>query len=316
MDRLRALHTLKGNAAIFGVASVAAACHDAETEAQEHGDVTSQDRETVRAIWSTFRARMEPFVRVRSGRVIALTEEDHARFVASVVEGAPRAQLVRNAVEWTREPADLRFTRIADQVAATARRLGKPAPEVELDTAGLRLPRDSWTGFWSAFVHAVRNALDHGLETSEERVSSGKSERGHIKLSARQAGDHIEIALSDDGRGIDWEGVREKASAKGLPHETAEELLSALFVDGITTKDDVSDVSGRGVGMGALRTVCAELGGDLELHSIRGLGTTVRIRLPRGEDTALLSRIVPANDSLPPRRGAMFAKKDRRASVR
>jgi two-component system chemotaxis sensor kinase CheA len=282
-ELLRAIHTLKGNCAIFGVAGVASVCHEVESAAAESGAVPAAGRELILHAWASFRARMDPFLKARDTRLITLTVEDHRQFLSAIVSGAPSEKLARDVMDWAREPAELRFTRIADQVVASAHRLGKPEPSVVVDAAGLRLPREEWSGFWSAFVHAVRNALDHGLESNEERLQSGKPANGRIGLAARLDGDQVEITLTDDGRGVDWERVRAKALALGLPHATAEDLAAALFVDGLSTRDDATETSGRGVGMGALRSICVELGGDIALESVPGQGTTVRVRLPRDE---------------------------------
>jgi two-component system chemotaxis sensor kinase CheA len=292
-ELLRAVHTLKGNCAIFGVAAVSTVCHEVEGAAHEAGGpIPAEARALILQAWASFRARMDPFMQSRTTRLITLTAKDHKTFLRSVVRGAPQEELVRSITDWAREPADLRFSRLADQVVATARRLGKAAPEVVVDGGGLRLPREKWSSFWGAFVHAVRNALDHGLESTEERALAGKREHGRIDLRARLDGDFVEISLADDGRGVDWERVRAKARGVGLPAETPDDLAEALFFDGLSTRDDATELSGRGVGMGALRSICLKLGGSISVESEVGRGTTVRVRLPRDEQN-LLESVVP-----------------------
>jgi HPt (histidine-containing phosphotransfer) domain-containing protein/two-component sensor histidine kinase len=301
-DLARLIHTLKGNTAIFGVVSVSSTCHEVEGAILERGEALEKDADQIEEAWNSFRERMAPFLRALTARLVTLSEEEHAGFLTKLAQGRPRSELLRIAADWAREPAELRFARIAEQLQATAQRLGKPAPIIQTQTAGVRLPRDRWGSFWAAFVHAVRNALDHGIEEPDTRKENGKSERGHIALVAHAMKGQVEIALSDDGRGIDWESVRARATALGLPSETRDDLVEALFYDGLSTKDEATEVSGRGVGLGALEKACAELGGEIVIESQQGLGTTIRARIPL-QDEGLLAAI--ANDVTSRRSGSV-----------
>jgi two-component system chemotaxis sensor kinase CheA len=127
-------------------------------------------------------------------------------------------------------------------------------------------------------VHAVRNAVDHGIETPEERSAAGKSMPANIYLRARVENADLVIELQDDGRGINWNKLAERAKQRGLPHHTQNELLEVLFMDGVSTRDEVSDLSGRGIGMGALRASCLALHGSVEVESQPGKGTLLRCR--------------------------------------
>lgn len=126
----------------------------------------------------------------------------------------------------------------------------------------------------------MRNAIDHGLESPEQRALSGKVPRGRIQLRAVPKEGGLEVEVEDDGRGIDWELIRARARAQGMSAESPEELVEAMFTDGITTTERPNDISGRGVGLAALRTACRTLGIRLEVHSRPGLGTTFRFSLP------------------------------------
>ncbi len=135
-------------------------------------------------------------------------------------------------------------------------------------------------------VHLIRNAVDHGLETPEERRAAGKPETGTVRLEALQEGDRIIIRISDDGRGIALEKVKAKALARGLV--TAQELstwgrgeiINLIFQPGFSTADQVTDVSGRGVGMDVVRTNISRINGTLEVDTEEGRGSTVTIKLP------------------------------------
>ena len=135
-------------------------------------------------------------------------------------------------------------------------------------------------------VHLVRNAVDHGVETLEGRVAAGKPEKSMVELRARQEGDHILITIADDGRGMRPEVIRNKAIEKGLiTSELANTLdedqcLELIFLPGFSTKDEISSVSGRGVGMDVVKTNIQKLNGVVNIQSELGKGTVITIQLP------------------------------------
>jgi two-component system chemotaxis sensor kinase CheA len=133
-------------------------------------------------------------------------------------------------------------------------------------------------------MHIIRNAIDHGLETPAERLAAGKSEKGTIRLWAAQKGNHVVIEVRDDGRGIDPDKVRRKAIDRGLIDAarelTREEVFELLFLPGFSTRDEVSDLSGRGVGMDVVKNNIGNLSGMIELQSEVSRGTAMIITLP------------------------------------
>ncbi len=133
-------------------------------------------------------------------------------------------------------------------------------------------------------MHIIRNAIDHGLESPADRAAVGKPQKGTIKLQASQKGNHVVIEVIDDGRGIDTDKVRQKAAEKGLVNDqqtlTEEEVYDLLFMPGFSTRDEVSDLSGRGVGMDVVKNNIAALSGMIEVKSEFGQGTTMTITLP------------------------------------
>jgi two-component system chemotaxis sensor kinase CheA len=142
----------------------------------------------------------------------------------------------------------------------------------------------------------MRNALDHGIEKPDERLRAGKPAAGTLTFRATTTNGHLAIEVSDDGAGIDWEAIRRVAASRGLPHRTQSELLDALCRDGVTTRDEVTTLSGRGVGMAAFRECVTGMRGSLEVRSVRGRGTTwtARFPLPETEGQAWQSGIFPA----------------------
>jgi two-component system chemotaxis sensor kinase CheA len=180
---------------------------------------------------------------------------------------------------WRLEPTSRRFERVAEQANRLAHRMGK-AVRVEIDDRGVRLDPRRWAPFWSTFVHAVRNAIDHGVEDAGERKQAGKPETARVELSSAVENGSLTIEIRDDGRGVDWDRVRERCIKLGLPGDTRDELIEALFADGVSTKDEVTDLSGRGVGLAALRAAASTEGGHLTLVSEPHRGTCLRFEFP------------------------------------
>lgn len=135
-------------------------------------------------------------------------------------------------------------------------------------------------------LHLVRNSLDHGIESVEERIASGKPEKGLISIKANQVSNFVNISVSDDGRGIQYESIRKKA-IKIYPNQKEEilkmnerELQQFIFMSGFTTKETASELSGRGVGLDIVRSIIEKIKGKLHLKSEEGVGTTIELSLP------------------------------------
>ncbi|PXX74542.1 chemotaxis protein CheA [Rivihabitans pingtungensis] len=193
---------------------------------------------------------------------------------------------LQNAVMKTRmQPIGRLFQKYPRLARDLARQLGK---EVELVIIGeeTELDKTMIEDLNDPLVHLVRNAVDHGVETPEERVAVGKKPQSVIELSAQQVGDHILIEITDDGKGMRAEMLRRKAVEKGLIDlETANSLddkqaLQLIFLPGFSTKDQISNVSGRGVGMDVVRTNIQKLNGRIDISSEVGEGTRISISLP------------------------------------
>jgi len=174
-------------------------------------------------------------------------------------------------------PVDAVFMRFPRLVRDLSSKLGK---DVELKLVGKDTELDR------TVVEALRNSLDHGLEPPEDRAAAGKPKAGTLEISARHAGGNVVIEVRDDGRGIDPVKVGRRAVERGLIGAEAAAALDAkgaaelLFQPGFSTAEVTSDVSGRGVGMDAVRTMIRELGGEVTLTSEVGHGTVAQIRLP------------------------------------
>jgi chemosensory pili system protein ChpA (sensor histidine kinase/response regulator) len=166
---------------------------------------------------------------------------------------------------------------------STARELDKRA-NLEIQGSQVELDRSVLEKLVGPLEHLLRNALDHGIEPRDVRRSNGKSETGEVSLTVRQVGNEVVIELADDGRGIDFAQVRERAEAMGMiapdaaPTET--QLVECLFAPGFTTAQKVTQVSGRGIGMDVVRSEVGALGGRVEVVSAKGMGTRFVLTLP------------------------------------
>jgi two-component system chemotaxis sensor kinase CheA len=281
VDVKRWLHTLKGNALLCGLTGLASFCHSLEDDLADHGtDLTLAERHALLSHWDNFCTRFEQLLGERTDSRIPIEDADYQALMGAIVGGHPRREIASMVAAWKLESTSERLARHAAQAEALGQRLGKGAIEVSIDADRLRLPREVLAPFWSVFGHAVRNAVAHGIESPEERRAAGKPASGHIRMSAHRSQDEIDIEISDDGRGVDWAAVARKAAAAGLPFATDDDLRAALFVDGLSTREETDHVAGRGVGMGALRAECEKLGGDMTLVSRPGSGTTIRFSIP------------------------------------
>ncbi len=183
------------------------------------------------------------------------------------------------------QPVGRLFQRFPRIVRDLARQLGKEV-ELVLEGEDTDLDRSLVEALADPLVHLLRNALDHGVGMPDERVRAGKPRKGRVCLSASQRGEHIVIAVSDDGHGMDPEILRRKALEKGLLDAAQAARLSEaecyelIFRPGFSTAAVVSDISGRGVGMDVVKTRVAELGGSLQVRSQLGHGTELELTVP------------------------------------
>lgn len=211
------------------------------------------------------------------------TDESMAKAVANldVVTGDLQASVMKTRMQ----PIKKVFGRFPRVVRDLARQLKK---EINLELRGEEtdLDKNLVEALADPLVHLVRNSVDHGVEQPEEREKNGKNRVGTVILSAEQEGDHILLRIQDDGAGMDANVLRNKAVEKGVMDQDAADRLSnsecfnLIFAPGFSTKEQISDVSGRGVGMDVVKTKITQLNGTIDIQSSRGEGTIISIKVP------------------------------------
>ncbi|MCZ7399052.1 MAG: chemotaxis protein CheA [Candidatus Methanoperedens sp.] len=182
-------------------------------------------------------------------------------------------------------PIEQIFNRFPRMIRDLAKKEGKEI-DLILEGGDIELDRTVLDEIGDPLVHILRNCVDHGIESPENRKQAGKNPRGTIRLIARREKNHVVIEATDDGKGMDPQKFRETAVRKGLlTQEEAEKLsdneaINLSFMPGFSTAEKVTDVSGRGVGMDVVRTKIGSMGGSIKLDSAKGTGTKIILKLP------------------------------------
>lgn len=207
----------------------------------------------------------------------------HEALMAGLVQLERNTRDLQESVMGVRMlPVEFAFSRFPRMVRDLATRLDK---KVQLRTSGeaTELDKGVIEKIVDPLVHLVRNAIDHGLELPAERRAAGKDETGTITLTAAHQGGYIVIEIGDDGRGLDRERILRKAAERNLhvpENPTDAQVWDLVFAPGFSTAEQLTDLSGRGVGMDVVRKNISALGGQVEIRSAHGAGTTISIRLP------------------------------------
>jgi two-component system chemotaxis sensor kinase CheA len=276
----RGLHTLKGNAGLMGFGVVAGLCQQAEDElAERRALLPAEALVPLEERWHTLNEALGTFLGDKGRDVLELSTNEIERLEQDIVAGVPAGRVLDRLASWWLESAELPLRRLGRYAAALTSRIGKGDLQVDINANGVRLAPKAWAGFWSDLVHIVRNAVDHGLETPMERQAAGKGSP-RLRLSSAVANRKLVVEIEDFGRGVNWQAVRKSAHKMGLPSATEEDLASALFVSGMSTSQQVTTISGRGIGLCAVRQQVQDLGGHIAIVSSPGKGTCFRFTFP------------------------------------
>jgi two-component system, chemotaxis family, sensor kinase CheA len=185
------------------------------------------------------------------------------------------------------EPVRTRLERAAEQLTALAERTGKGAPTITVEASRVYLAREELSEFWSVFAHIVRNGVTHGLPQLEDRAQHDPAQKD-FELRAGMQDGSLFVEFEDSGPGIDWNIIRSRAKEHGLPADTQADLMVALFADGVSASNEITEFSGRGVGLSAVRDACQRQRGKVEVETERGAGTKFRFSWPAGQFKTLI----------------------------
>jgi HAMP domain-containing protein/HPt (histidine-containing phosphotransfer) domain-containing protein len=288
----RNMHTVKGNARTYGFRPITDVAHAAEAtydEMRKNKDVDwnhekmlaelEQTREMMKTYESIYRDKL-------SGNTAAgaFVDDELIEKLKNVLHTANDSDIesLRRAVEGVKaitsaigtESMHSILVSIVQSMPEMARKLGKLPPKVEVEDHDIRFVSDITSVIKNVFTHSFRNAIDHGLETPEERRAQGKPECGTIRVDIREEGGDAVLSMSDDGRGLALKKLKEKAIAAGLldasKAASASDIAELIFHSGMSTADSVTDISGRGVGMDAIRQFVEKAGGKIEIRLGQG----------------------------------------------
>lgn len=271
----RQIHTLKGNCGLFGLGSISEICHQVEDEMVESpGSPVAERLNQIKLAFETVLANTKIFTS-SSENTLDIAVRDYEKLIDALEKSVPSDQILHMLKNWLLEPVSRQFERIEEQAKSLAARLGKGDITVTKQDNDIRLESEQWSEFWSSMSHIIRNAIDHGLPDASE-----SKKQGTLTLASIKEQERLTITIGDNGRGIDWSKVQEKAVRMGLPHATMDEQIAVIFSDGFSTKDAASKTSGRGVGLSAVKQVVTELNGQVFVESELRKGTTWRFVFP------------------------------------
>lgn len=289
----RNIHTFKGNASFFDFSATSSIAHQFESHLEEARVFNAPARikefaiELKRAYFSELNHIADTLGQRWIGEAngVNIPKRDYLLLEAWIRKNHPQdSRLAKTLLSYRREPFRECFVRFPEIASGLAEKLGKRLHPLIIEGGDFLVIPDHYARLTDVMVHLIRNALDHGIETPAERSAAGKDSSGSLRLKLDQSAGQRSISLSDDGRGIDPAAIETKARSMGLLNKnqkTSEaEIMQFLFHQGFSTSDTVTDISGRGIGLSAVKAEIDRLGGSIQIHSRRGRGTTFEISLP------------------------------------
>jgi two-component system chemotaxis sensor kinase CheA len=265
---------------------LSALCHAQESNLE--GGTDAVDCSAIVDQWQSICQKTRQLVGVRSSTGLEIDQREYQAVLKAVRAGCSSAQLKPMIEAWGLEAVRIRLERAAEQLSALAERTGKGAPTVAVEADRVYLAREELSEFWSAFAHVLRNGVTHGLDRAEDRARRHDPATNDFQLRAGVRDGSLFVELEDRGPGIDWHVIRQRAKQHGLPADTQAELMVALFADGISAESEVTEFSGRGVGLSAVRDACQRQRGKVEVTTARGAGTKFRFSWPASQFKSLI----------------------------
>lgn len=289
------LHSIKGGAGLFSIQIIQDKAHNYENEVIEMKEKTDEEK-------AAFVSRLKEMVQ-DLGESFQLFLMECKEFLGNVVDGQNQMIEVnkflvekfntalneKNDVEllnlyheyFIKEPIINHFSAYSELVKDVSERLGKVVSPVVFEGGDTRIEYSKHKELFNVLVHAFRNSVDHGIESEGERMEAGKSAEGQIKVQFAQDENDLKITISDDGRGIDPEKIREKLKELGIEsQEDDAQVIYHIFDAEFSTSEGVTEISGRGVGMSAIKDAIDKVGGSINIDSHVGKGTTFTFTVP------------------------------------
>ncbi len=299
----RYVHTFKGNFSQFYMTFITQKLHDFESQISAISKRLLSDMDNEQLIQFINKFDLESWLEedmerlqevlgpdfISSEDMLTISKSKLTEIEKKVESILPPAEckiLVMELRKLRYRPLDSLLLIYHDYVMNLAERNQKNIYPFEVQAEKVYVDPDQYNDFIRSLVHIFRNAIDHGIETIEERLVSGKEDYGRIKCFISSRDNKISIVIADDGRGIDCNKLRDKIVEKGLlsqdeaAHISDNEILMYIFKDSISTKDKVTDLSGRGIGLGAVNSELEKLGGSVEVKTFLGRGTEFRFTIP------------------------------------
>lgn len=281
-DVLRWLHTLKGNALSYNMEQFGIHIHGLESRLlEEHRSMNLADFRELDCHWGAIRDGLDMIMGDQEHGYIQVSSERAAELERAVRSNRDSSEVLDILRSIAFQPVMVRLNSIAQQATRIADLVGLDDIRVVVEHNDVHLPPAAWAPFWSSLGHVIRNALDHGIESGSERLDNGKPAIGTLTLRSEADAASIRISVTDDGRGIDWRAVRAKAVQAGLSISHEDDLIEALFHPGLSTCDPATHLSGRGVGLSAVRQACLDCGGTVDVTTSMNVGTTITFQFPQ-----------------------------------
>ena len=275
----RLIHTLKGNCAVFGLERIAKACHDIEGSTAE--GISAHECPAWQQLvsgWEIASSNFRRFMRNDEDSV-AIQREEYTALLQDLTSNTAHSRLLQRVRGWQFERMSKQMQHLLEYAHSTAAKLNKQV-SVSIEDCGLRIDMEKWSEFWSGLSHVIRNSLSHGIEVRDERQKLGKPDVGTLTIRSYVNGDNFYLSLMDDGRGLNWDRIREAATRQGLPTENERDLVDAIFCDGVSTATEVTQISGRGVGLAAVKQFTDKMQGTISVLTKENEGTEFRFCFP------------------------------------
>jgi predicted ATPase/HPt (histidine-containing phosphotransfer) domain-containing protein len=278
-DVRRPLHTLKGNASMFDLELLASLCHQLE-DAIDSGAFSPDAVSTLAERWRALESTLDLLLGRDGRKTIDVARAELDGLIRRLETGVGASEALEVLVRWRLEPLARPLAHLGELARGLCQRLNRGPLALRIEDGKLLGEAEKGSKLWSALVHIVRNAVDHGIEKPDERSALGKPQPATLQLCARREAESVLIEIVDDGRGVAWESVRQRAVERGLPSASRADLIEALFAPELSTSAQVTAISGRGMGLSAVREELESLGGSITMESETGRGCSWFVRVP------------------------------------